>query len=37
METKEPHDFRSGVVQKEEAHLEKPHDLKGGGHEEKNP
>jgi len=37
VQTKEPHDLKSGVVQEEVVQPRKPQDLKGGGKEEKEP
>jgi hypothetical protein len=37
VQTKEPHDLKSGVVQEEAVQPRKPQDLKRGGHEEKEP
>ncbi len=37
VQTKEPHDLRSGATHEEEVQLEKPQDLKGRGQEEKKP
>ncbi len=37
MQTKEPHDFKSGATQEEEVQPEKRQDLRGGGQEEKKP
>jgi hypothetical protein len=37
VQTKEPKEFKSGAVQKEEIQIEKPQDLRRGGQEDKEP